>query len=213
MGRHAPGRGRASDSDRGRRPRRGGRRRRRPCSQSDDPPGEPGRRHRVRHPPRRRRRPAARCQHRTRRRCLLGAGQLHAPAPPRRDPWLGADGVRRVAGAGGLNDAARTRRQRERATRPGHPDRGRAGARALRSLGRRSHRGAPVLPAHRAALRAHPHRGRPGLRRPGVADALVRSALDDLRSDGARVIPVCPYVAWWIGQHPDYASLVYDATA
>ncbi len=47
----------------------------------------------------------------------------------------------------------------------------------------------------------------------GVADALVRSALDDLRSDGARVIPVCPYVAWWIGQHPDYASLVYDATA
>jgi predicted GNAT family acetyltransferase len=53
----------------------------------------------------------------------------------------------------------------------------------------------------------------PGLDDRGVADALVRSALDDLRSDGARVIPVCPYVAWWIGRHPDYASLVYDATA
>ncbi len=47
----------------------------------------------------------------------------------------------------------------------------------------------------------------------GVADSLVRSALDDLRSDGTRVLPVCPYVAWWIGRHPDYASLVFDATA
>jgi AcrR family transcriptional regulator/predicted GNAT family acetyltransferase len=47
----------------------------------------------------------------------------------------------------------------------------------------------------------------------GVAEALVRAALDDLRSEGpARVVPLCHFVAWWIGGHPQYAWLVYDAT-
>ena len=46
----------------------------------------------------------------------------------------------------------------------------------------------------------------------GVSDALVRKALDDLRTEGSRrVVALCHYVAWWIGRHPDYASLVYDA--
>jgi predicted GNAT family acetyltransferase len=46
----------------------------------------------------------------------------------------------------------------------------------------------------------------------GVADALVRRALDDLQADGSRrVVPLCDYVSWWISRHPDYAALVYDA--
>lgn len=54
----------------------------------------------------------------------------------------------------------------------------------------------------------------PGFDDRGVADALVRRALNDLRADGARrVVPLCHYVAWWIGRHTDYASLVYDATS
>lgn len=48
----------------------------------------------------------------------------------------------------------------------------------------------------------------------GVADALVRTALDDIRADGrCLVIALCPYVTWWLGRHRDYAALVYDATA
>lgn len=54
----------------------------------------------------------------------------------------------------------------------------------------------------------------PGFENRGVSDALVRGALDDLRAEGSlRVVPLCQYVAWWIGRHPGYASLVYDARA
>ncbi len=42
----------------------------------------------------------------------------------------------------------------------------------------------------------------------GIAGQLVQFALDDLRDQGLRVRPVCPYVASWIGKHPDYADLV-----
>jgi predicted GNAT family acetyltransferase len=46
---------------------------------------------------------------------------------------------------------------------------------------------------------------------PAVPDALARRALDDARADGSRrVLPVCPYVTWWINQHPRYAALLYD---
>ncbi|GAB3580430.1 GNAT family N-acetyltransferase [Calidifontibacter terrae] len=46
----------------------------------------------------------------------------------------------------------------------------------------------------------------------GVASALVRTALDDVRSDGSRqVLPECPYVKAWIEKHPDYLDLVYGA--
>jgi predicted GNAT family acetyltransferase len=52
----------------------------------------------------------------------------------------------------------------------------------------------------------------PGFDDHGVADALVRRAVDDLRADGSRrVVALCPYVSWWIARHPDYASLVYAA--
>ena len=42
----------------------------------------------------------------------------------------------------------------------------------------------------------------------GVGAFLVRSALDDIRSRGASIVPTCPFVAGWIRRHPDYRDLV-----
>jgi uncharacterized protein len=42
----------------------------------------------------------------------------------------------------------------------------------------------------------------------GHASTLARSALDDARERGLRVVPSCPYVAAYIDKHPDYADLV-----
>lgn len=43
----------------------------------------------------------------------------------------------------------------------------------------------------------------------GVGSALVRGALDDVRSLGGRkVLARCPFVASWIDKHPDYADLL-----
>lgn len=46
----------------------------------------------------------------------------------------------------------------------------------------------------------------------GVAGALARRALDDVRDRGGlEVVPVCPFVAGWIMRHPEYAPLVTPA--
>ena len=43
----------------------------------------------------------------------------------------------------------------------------------------------------------------------GVGSALARFALDDVRAQGQReVVPMCPFIAGWIDQHPEYADLV-----
>lgn len=42
----------------------------------------------------------------------------------------------------------------------------------------------------------------------GYAATLARSALEDARSRGLRVVPTCPYVASYIKKHPEYADLV-----
>lgn len=42
----------------------------------------------------------------------------------------------------------------------------------------------------------------------GHAATLARGALDDARARGLGVVPSCPYVASWIGKHPEYADLV-----
>lgn len=42
----------------------------------------------------------------------------------------------------------------------------------------------------------------------GVGSALVAGALDDIRSRGLRVVPVCPFVAAYIRRHPEYSPLV-----
>jgi predicted GNAT family acetyltransferase len=42
----------------------------------------------------------------------------------------------------------------------------------------------------------------------GLAGILVTYALDDMRSRGWHIVPVCPYVASWLTKHPDYADLL-----
>ncbi len=55
------------------------------------------------------------------------------------------------------------------------------------------------------------HTGVPrGARGEGVGDALVKSALEYARDHGERIIPSCPFVASWIGRHPEYRELVSD---
>jgi predicted GNAT family acetyltransferase len=41
----------------------------------------------------------------------------------------------------------------------------------------------------------------------GLAGGVVEFALSDVRSQGKRVIPHCPYVAKWITQHPAYEEI------
>ncbi|QYM79906.1 N-acetyltransferase [Horticoccus luteus] len=48
----------------------------------------------------------------------------------------------------------------------------------------------------------------PALRGRGLAEQLVRQALDDARADARRVVPQCSYVARFISRHPGYQSLV-----
>ncbi len=45
----------------------------------------------------------------------------------------------------------------------------------------------------------------------GVGGALIRGALDRVRAGERKVLPLCPFVKAWIGKHPDYFDLVYDA--
>ncbi|KJF22389.1 N-acetyltransferase [Rhodococcus sp. ACPA4] len=42
----------------------------------------------------------------------------------------------------------------------------------------------------------------------GLAAILVSGALDQLRSRGLKVHPVCPYVVKFVGKHPEYQDLV-----
>ena len=42
----------------------------------------------------------------------------------------------------------------------------------------------------------------------GVGSTLIRTALDDARSRGLRVTPLCPFVRAYIEEHPDYQDLV-----
>jgi predicted GNAT family acetyltransferase len=42
----------------------------------------------------------------------------------------------------------------------------------------------------------------------GLASMLVRFCLDDIREQGLRVDPACPFVATYIRRHPEYADLV-----
>lgn len=46
----------------------------------------------------------------------------------------------------------------------------------------------------------------------GLGGALVRGALDDVRTRGLRVVAECPFVKAWIERHPDYADLGLPGT-
>jgi predicted GNAT family acetyltransferase len=42
----------------------------------------------------------------------------------------------------------------------------------------------------------------------GIGSALAKGALDDVRAEGATVVPLCPFIAGWIARHADYEPLV-----
>jgi uncharacterized protein len=42
----------------------------------------------------------------------------------------------------------------------------------------------------------------------GVGSTLVQGALEQVRASGRAVIPVCPFIIYFIDQHPEYADLV-----
>jgi predicted GNAT family acetyltransferase len=58
------------------------------------------------------------------------------------------------------------------------------------------------------ALVMHHTEIRPDARGHGLGAVLVRSALDDVRARGGRVVPTCWYVREFIDGHPDYADLL-----
>ncbi len=45
----------------------------------------------------------------------------------------------------------------------------------------------------------------------GIGSTLIRSALDQVRADGLKVIAQCPFVKAYIDKHSDYADLVKSA--
>lgn len=42
----------------------------------------------------------------------------------------------------------------------------------------------------------------------GLGGRLARAALDQVAARGEQVVPLCPFIAAWIGRHPDYIDLV-----
>ena len=44
----------------------------------------------------------------------------------------------------------------------------------------------------------------------GIAGRLVRTALDDARANGQKVVPFCPFARSWIQRHKDYADLLAE---
>lgn len=42
----------------------------------------------------------------------------------------------------------------------------------------------------------------------GVGSSLVRGALDQVRTEGLKVIAQCPFVKAYIDKHPEYADLL-----
>jgi len=49
----------------------------------------------------------------------------------------------------------------------------------------------------------------PAVEGQGMGSKLVRAALDDVRSQGLEVLPICPFVQQWMARHPDYLDLDY----
>lgn len=43
----------------------------------------------------------------------------------------------------------------------------------------------------------------------GVGSRLIRFALDEARTEGRQVAPLCPFAADFIRRHPEYAELVH----
>jgi uncharacterized protein len=50
----------------------------------------------------------------------------------------------------------------------------------------------------------------PELRGHGVANLLIRRALDDVRARGERIVATCPFVKAFLGKHPEYQDLLAE---
>lgn len=50
------------------------------------------------------------------------------------------------------------------------------------------------------------------LRGRGLGSRLVRGALDRVRAEGERVVPLCPFVAKFIERHAEYEPLVKEGS-
>ena len=44
----------------------------------------------------------------------------------------------------------------------------------------------------------------------GLGGQFVQGALEDLRSRGLQVVPICPFVRSYIQRHPEYGDLVVE---
>ncbi|GAB3720066.1 GNAT family N-acetyltransferase [Nocardiopsis nanhaiensis] len=44
----------------------------------------------------------------------------------------------------------------------------------------------------------------------GVASALMRESLDQVREQGLRIMPICPFARAFLERNPDYADLVHE---
>jgi predicted GNAT family acetyltransferase len=47
----------------------------------------------------------------------------------------------------------------------------------------------------------------------GVGSSLARTALDEARAQGLRVVAICPFIAGWIDRHPAYRDLLDEPTS
>ena len=49
------------------------------------------------------------------------------------------------------------------------------------------------------------------MRGKGIAEQLVRGALDQIREEGAKFLPSCPYIQTFLKKHPEYQAGVAAA--
>lgn len=45
----------------------------------------------------------------------------------------------------------------------------------------------------------------------GVGGALARAALDDTRARELKALVICPFILSWVGMHPEYQDLLFNA--
>lgn len=46
----------------------------------------------------------------------------------------------------------------------------------------------------------------------GAGAALARAAMDDARAKGRVVVPICPFLSGWLGDHHEYDGIVARST-
>jgi predicted GNAT family acetyltransferase len=46
----------------------------------------------------------------------------------------------------------------------------------------------------------------------GVGSLLARAVMDDARTRGRTVVPMCPYLSGWLDKHPGYEDVVARTT-